>query len=77
MEPSVLNIVYVWMTVKLEYHLPNLHLLPPNDGPQTGPKHVEAWSFNKVKTNSASCWFVTQKYSLCGCAVLALLPTAW
>jgi predicted tellurium resistance membrane protein TerC len=35
-----------------------MHLLPPDDGLQMGPKHVEAWWFNKVKINSASCWLL-------------------
>jgi hypothetical protein len=29
-----------------------------------GPKHVEAWLFNKVRANSVSCWFNTQKQIL-------------
>jgi hypothetical protein len=39
---------------------PHIHLLPPDDGPQMGPKHVEAWLFNAVRTNNASCWFIVQ-----------------
>jgi hypothetical protein len=26
-----------------KYHLPHIHLLPPDDGLQIGPKHVQAW----------------------------------
>jgi hypothetical protein len=46
--------------------LPNIHLLPPDDGPQTCPKLVEAWLFNKVKINGASCWFIIQIHTLRG-----------
>jgi hypothetical protein len=46
--------------VGVEWHLPHIHLLPPDDGPQTGTKHVQVWLFNKVRTNSASCWFIVQ-----------------
>jgi hypothetical protein len=28
---------------KNKYHLPHIHLLPPDDGLQMGPKQVEAW----------------------------------
>jgi hypothetical protein len=37
-----------------------MHSLSPNGGPQMALKHVEAWLFNKVGTNSASCWFIVQ-----------------
>jgi hypothetical protein len=43
-----------------KYRLPHTHLLPPNDGLQLSPKYVEAWYFNKVRTNSASCSCITQ-----------------
>jgi hypothetical protein len=43
---------------KNKYHLPPIHFLPPDDGLQMGPKYVQAWQFNKVKINSAPCWFV-------------------
>jgi hypothetical protein len=50
------------LTVDLEdkYYLPHIRLLPPDDGLQMGPIHVEAWWFSKVKINSASCWFILQ-----------------
>jgi hypothetical protein len=32
---------------KNKYNLPRIHLLPPDDGLKMGPKHVEAWQFNK------------------------------
>jgi hypothetical protein len=38
----------------------HIHLLPPDDGLQTGLKHVEAWLFNKMRTNGALCWFIVQ-----------------
>jgi hypothetical protein len=40
--------------------LQHIHLLPPDDGSQTGSRHVEARLFNKVRTNKASCWFIEQ-----------------
>jgi hypothetical protein len=46
----------------MESPLQHIHLLTPDDGPQTGPKLVEVWLFNKVKINSASCWFIIQIY---------------
>jgi hypothetical protein len=38
----------------------HIHLLPPDDGPKTGPEHVESWLFNKLKTNGASYWLIIQ-----------------
>jgi hypothetical protein len=31
---------------------------PPDDEQQAGSKHVEAYYWNKLIANSASCWFI-------------------
>jgi hypothetical protein len=37
-----------------------IDIIPPEDGLQMGPKHVEVWQLNKLKVISASCWFIIQ-----------------
>jgi hypothetical protein len=51
--------VGAWME-RNKYHLPHIDILPPDDGLQISLKHVEVWKLNKVKINSASCWFIIQ-----------------
>jgi hypothetical protein len=45
---------------KNKHNLPHIHLLPPDDGPQMGSKHVEAWLFNKVKFRDV--WLLTDDH---------------
>jgi len=42
------------------YQLLYIHSIPPDDGPQICPKHVEVHWRNKLRINSPSSWFSLQ-----------------
>ena len=37
-------------------------VIPPDDEQQTCSKHIEVHYWNKLKVNSASCWFILYSY---------------
>ena len=40
-----------------------IYSVPPDDGLQICPKHVEGERRNKLRINSASSWFLLHRYS--------------
>jgi hypothetical protein len=52
--PSSGGIMYVYNTYQLLY----IHSIPPDDGLQICPKHVEVDWRNKLRINSASSWLL-------------------
>jgi hypothetical protein len=52
-------------TTRTNYRIYDYTLLPPDDGLQASPKHVEVERLNKLKINSASSWFHYAHISRC------------
>jgi hypothetical protein len=56
-----------------KYQLLYIYSIPPDDGLQICPKHVEVDWRNKLRINSASSWFLLQRFPILLQLVLVML----
>jgi hypothetical protein len=64
--PSSRGMLYIHNT----YQLLCIYSIPPDDGLQIYPKHVEVDRWNKLRINSASSWFLLHKSTFYLCVYI-------
>ena len=72
------DIVYCQQPVNITHDYTSCCLYrvdPPDDEQQTSSKHVEAYYWNKLIENSASCWFIL--YGNILCVSLMMIRYGW